>query len=87
MSTFLSQDGLAHRTARVVTERAPAAELPLSIPAADPAAAEVDMELRTDRYRPDGPPYLLYAFLGVSLVVNLTLVWSCLLYTSPSPRD
>lgn len=34
------------------------------------------MELRTDRYRPDGPPYLLYAFLGVSLVVNLTLVWS-----------
>ncbi|MCB9761497.1 MAG: peptidoglycan DD-metalloendopeptidase family protein [Alphaproteobacteria bacterium] len=27
--------------------------------------------MRSDRYRPDAPPYLLYGFLGISLVLNI----------------
>lgn len=32
--------------------------------------------MRSDRYNPNPPPYLLYGFLGVSLVVNLFLAWN-----------
>ena len=30
--------------------------------------------MRTDRYRPNQPPFLLYALLGLSLILNIYLV-------------
>jgi murein DD-endopeptidase MepM/ murein hydrolase activator NlpD len=42
--------------------------------------------MRTDRYLPDGPPYLLYGLLGASLLLNVVMVFK-LDSSSPEPVD